>query len=141
MASTDDSTLTLEVSFGKTIHSVTVSLDSTVKDLKDAIHAKTEVPPAVQKLIIKGFKGNLKNDTDIVRSLGIKNPSKVMLVGSTLDKIISATTPDASPSKKKQEPDTPPTPLVSQAKEHKKAIDKGVPSDAEPAIKNSNVSF
>jgi hypothetical protein len=135
----EETTLTLEISFAKANHVVTVPLDSTVKALKDAIHDKTQVPPAVQKLVIKGFKGNLKDDAEIVRNLGIKNNSKAILIGSTLEKIIAVTAPDTAPKKKQVEPDTPPTPLVSQAKEHKKAIDKGLPTDAEPAVKNTQV--
>ncbi|KAL0482491.1 hypothetical protein AKO1_014466 [Acrasis kona] len=134
-----DNTLTLEISHGKNNYTINIPVTSTVANLKEKIQDQTQVPPSVQKLIIKGFKGKLE-DSSVLETLNIKNNSKVMLIGSTLEKIISATTTTgvSADASSKKDPDTPQTPKPSEAKEHKKAIDKGKPADAEAAVKNQN---
>jgi len=59
-----------------------VPLTNTVQDLKNAIHAKTNVLPARQKLLNLRFKGKAPSDDQCLSSLSLKNGTKIMMMGS-----------------------------------------------------------
>eukprot|EP01027_Heterolobosea_sp_BB2_P008096 GEZU01012023.1.p1 GENE.GEZU01012023.1~~GEZU01012023.1.p1 ORF type:complete len:105 (+),score=14.71 GEZU01012023.1:352-666(+) len=71
----------------------------------------------------------MKNE-DTLRKLQLKNDTKLLLVGSTVEQVIQVATPvvAAAPVAAVEE-EAPSTKLADQ-REHKKIIDKGVPEDA-----------
>ncbi len=90
----------------------------------------------MQKVMIKG----LAKDEKTLRDCGVSSASKVMVIGSTLDDVlaISGATPAAA-VEEKSKPAITKEPLCQQ-KAHRKILDKGVPEDAVPGIKNAKVS-
>src|SRR4051794_40046014 len=101
-SSTDsNSTLTLQVSFNKKEYTVTVACDdsTTVRALKEEVHKQTQVPPSLQKYIFKATTSKvantkIKNENELIKNLALKNGSKVMLIGSTIDQVISVSAPN-----------------------------------------------
>jgi len=87
----------------------------------------------MQKVMIKG----LAKDEKTLRDCGVSSASKVMVIGSTLDDVlaISGATPAAA-VEEKSKPAITKEPLCQQ-KAHRKILDKGVPEDAVPGIKNA----
>jgi len=87
-----------------------------------------------------------KEDETMV-NLGLKSGTKAMLIGSTIDQVISVTTPglglssssSASSANKAHDPSSPVPMKLSQLKEHSKPIEKGVPTGAEPGNKNRDM--
>eukprot|EP00093_Oithona_nana_P003103 03103.XXX_59994_61033_1 [CDS] Oithona nana genome sequencing. len=59
-----------------------VPLTKAVQDLKNAIHVKTNVLPARQKLLNLRFKGKAPSDDQCLSSLSLKNGTKIMMMGS-----------------------------------------------------------
>lgn len=83
--------------------------------------------------MIKG----LAKDAQTLRELGVINGSKVMVVGSKLDDVLAVSTPtfqelqeETSEANGGKEP-------FSKQKMHRKVLDKGVPEDAMPGIRNA----
>ncbi|KAK0163651.1 hypothetical protein PV327_007312 [Microctonus hyperodae] len=112
---------------------ITFSLDRTIAELKDHLESIISVPKEMQKVMIKG----LAKDQDTLRSLGLANGAKVMIVGSKLNDVLALTIPskqdiqdDAAATASSKEP-------YSQQKIHRKILDKGIPEDAMPGILNS----
>ena len=56
---------------------VTIPKDGTVQDLKQRIHAKTEIAPADQRVV---FGEHLLSNKETLRDLGIGNDSTVHMV-------------------------------------------------------------
>ncbi|XP_041373929.1 BAG family molecular chaperone regulator 1-like isoform X2 [Gigantopelta aegis] len=80
--------LKLQLVYGSTKHQLNLQLPEnddvlTVARLSDAVADLTQVPRKQQKLIFKGR--SLKNPDDSLTSLGLKQGSKVMLLGKKLD--------------------------------------------------------
>ncbi|XP_013779300.1 ubiquitin domain-containing protein UBFD1-like isoform X1 [Limulus polyphemus] len=125
-----------KVVYNKQKFDVSFPYDETVGSLKQHIHTLTGVPPAMQKVMIKG----LAKDEKTLRDQGLLKGSKVMVVGSTLNDVLAVNTP--TKHDQKEEKATTPTkePLCRQ-KIHKKVIDKGVPDDCMPGIKNAKESL
>ncbi|XP_071516103.1 ubiquitin domain-containing protein UBFD1-like isoform X2 [Panulirus ornatus] len=120
--------------YNKTKYDIEFPLDGTVKQLKEHLSSIINVLPAMQKVMIKG----LAKDEKTLRELGVTRGSKVMVVGSKLDDVVNVNTPksESSSSEKPSITITPKEPL-SRQKLHRKILDKGMPEDAMPGIKNS----
>jgi hypothetical protein len=87
--------ITISVKHGKVTYDVTISVESTVQQLREDLHRSTlvpakphprpfrrsEVPPALQKIV---FKAALKPEDDgkTLRAVGLSGGSKLMLVGT-----------------------------------------------------------
>lgn len=73
------------VVFNKAKHDITFAYDATVLELKAHLERICGVPQSAQKLIIKG----MARDDVTLRTSGIINGGKVMLVGSKMDDILA----------------------------------------------------
>jgi Ubiquitin family len=134
-------TIEIKVQFGKQMKVVERSLDTTVADLKAEIEEHTSIPATHQKLL---FKGQLK-DASTLRETGLKNGSKLMVIGTKPEdtKIANNTSTstktgagavgdwDAIPKS---------TPWSKEAR-HEKILSKGVPEDAWPGLEGRQVSL
>ncbi|ROT79584.1 hypothetical protein C7M84_001695 [Penaeus vannamei] len=88
----------------------------------------------MQKVMIKG----LAKDEKTLRELGVTRGSKVMIVGSKLDDVVNVNTPKAeSTSSEKPSTSTSTKEPLSRQKIHRKILDKGLPDDVMPGIKNN----
>ncbi|XP_050716710.1 ubiquitin domain-containing protein UBFD1-like [Eriocheir sinensis] len=120
--------------YNKTKYDIEFPLDGTVKQLKEHLSSIINVLPAMQKVMIKG----LAKDEKTLKELGVTKGSKVMVVGSKLDDVVSVNTPKSeTPSSEKPSTTTSSKEPLCRQKLHRKIIDKGVPEDAMPGIKNS----
>lgn len=123
--------VTFTVAFKKQTFYLEFGMDNTISDLRQEIARLTEVPAALQKLMLKGM---LKNDSDTLRVSGFKNGVKVMLIGSTIQDVLTTAAPDkavtdiASSVKTEKE-------YMSEKLPHKKIIDKGLPEDVMPGLR------
>ncbi len=68
-----------KLQFGKTCTDLSMPLSATVGDLKQEAHELLGIPPAMQKLLIKG---QMKPDGTTLQEAGIKRGLRVMLIGS-----------------------------------------------------------
>lgn len=132
-ASSETEQVEFKVIFNKTKYDITFGWDETVKDLKIHLERIIGVPQNAQKLIIKG----MAKDESTLRSAGVVKGGKVMLVGSKMDDILAVTScpqqvlmEERAASQSSKEP-------LSLQKIHRKILDKGIPPDAMPGIKNS----
>ncbi len=66
-------------------------LNSSVQDLKSMIQLKTNVLPSRQKLLNLRFKGKAPSDEQCLTTLGLKNGTKIMMMGSVEQAIQDAT--------------------------------------------------
>ncbi|XP_034235867.1 ubiquitin domain-containing protein UBFD1-like [Thrips palmi] len=121
-----------KVIFSKSKYDITFPLDDTVAQLKDHLEIITGVPRTMQKLMIKG----LAKDSFTLREAGVTKGSKIMLVGSKLDDILSVSTPSKEELELEKSSSNAKEPLSKQ-KIHKKVLDKGVPDDVMPGILNN----
>ncbi|KAF0971822.1 hypothetical protein FDP41_010045 [Naegleria fowleri] len=135
-----------EVTHGKNVFTVDLSGDTTLKQLKEEIQKKTQVPIGLQKLLFRTKeKPNLKDDGTMIKDLGLIHAPKfkILLMGSTLEQIIEASSSKpkrATSSSQSNEPSSPVTLKISQLPEHKKYIDKGVPEHAEKGDKTKDLA-
>lgn len=122
--------------FNKQRFDVSFPLDETVTSLKSHVEKLTGVPADMQKLM---YKGLIKEDR-VLRELGLVKGAKVMVVGSTLNDVLAV-----SPPEKQTLVEEKPTVTEKQSfckqKMHKTIIDKGVPEEAMPGIKNAKDSL
>jgi hypothetical protein len=149
MAEQNDNKLTLVLTFNKKEYPITVDCDdkTTIRQLREEVHKQTQVPPSLQKYIFKSTTSKvantkIKNENELVKNLGLKSGSKAMLIGSTLDQVISVSAPnmdDSNKKKKEEELKSPIPQKFSEMKEHQKPIAKGVPEGAEPGDKTKDV--
>merc|ERR1711915_853237 len=95
------------------------------------------VPSTMQKIMIKG----LAKDEMTLKKLGVVKGSKVMVVGSTLNDVLEVTKKPSPQQLKEEEQKEAQKESLSQQKQHKKIIEKGVPDDAMPGIKNCKESL
>ncbi|XP_042888685.1 ubiquitin domain-containing protein UBFD1-like isoform X2 [Penaeus japonicus] len=120
--------------YNKTKYDVEFPLDGTIKQLKEHLSSIINVLPAMQKVMIKG----LAKDEKTLRELGVARGSKVMIVGSKLDDVVNVNTPKAeSTSSDKPSTSTSTKEPLSRQKIHRKILDKGLPEDVMPGIKNN----
>ena len=85
----DDETFSLVVKYGKETINLDIPSSATLLKLQQELHAKTDIAPALQKII---FKGALKDDEKSLKDLGLKSGAKLMLVGSKIDEVMKVTT-------------------------------------------------
>eukprot|EP01118_Nematostelium_gracile_P004492 TRINITY_DN1525_c0_g1_i1.p1 TRINITY_DN1525_c0_g1~~TRINITY_DN1525_c0_g1_i1.p1 ORF type:complete len:268 (+),score=60.14 TRINITY_DN1525_c0_g1_i1:68-805(+) len=130
--------INVNISFKKQNYECAVGLDNTLGEFRQFVAAMTGVAAGLQKLM---FKGAVRDDSKTINELGLKEGTKVMLIGSTISEVMSAAS--AVPvveEKGKFEEDTPSEPLSEQLP-HKKIIDKGIPDGAEPGKKGKQESL
>ena len=68
-----------KLQIGKTCTDLSMPLSATVGDLKQEAHELLGIPPAMQKLLIKG---QMKPDGTTLQEAGIKRGLRAMLIGS-----------------------------------------------------------
>ncbi|XP_053639453.1 ubiquitin domain-containing protein UBFD1 isoform X2 [Cherax quadricarinatus] len=120
--------------YNKTKYDIEFPFDGTIKQLKEHLSSIINVLPAMQKVMIKG----LAKDEKTLRELGVTRGAKVMVVGSKLDDVVSVNTPKSdSASSEKPSTTTSTKEPLSRQKLHRKILDKGLPDDVMPGIKNS----
>eukprot|EP01137_Pigoraptor_chileana_P017341 Opistho-2@75280 len=126
------------VIYAKKKFEVEFALDKAVSELKAHLEPLSGVPQAMQKLM---FKGMMK-DTLTLRAVGVNAGAKIMLVGSTVNDIISVTVPQAGAGPASSAAAAAPTevPLCEQT-EHKKVLDKGKPDDVMPGRRGTKESL
>ena len=90
-----------KVIYNKKKYDVCFPLDKDVAALKAHLQAVIDIPPAMMKVMIKG----LAKDESTLRSLGVNKSSKVMVIGSSLNDVLSVSA----------------TPTPAQLKEEEKA--------------------
>ncbi|KAI8494966.1 ubiquitin domain-containing protein UBFD1-like isoform X1 [Branchiostoma floridae x Branchiostoma belcheri] len=124
-------TIDFKVMWNKKKYDITFPLDDTVEMLKKHIHSLTGIPPAMQKLMYKG----LAQDQKTLRELKVTKGAKMMVVGSTLDDVVAATTVDKEAIKEEEKKEKSQKESFSSQKLHKKILDKGKPDDVMPGHK------
>ena len=79
----------ISVKYGKATVDVTVPEDATLGMFKAELEKLTSVPRTLQKLT---GKPNLKDDDRLLKDLGIKDGTKLMLVGSSAQEVVGVAT-------------------------------------------------
>lgn len=121
------------VIYNKNKFDVKFPLDDTVGQLKKHLQDIIGVPQSLQKVMIKG----LAKDDRTLRDLGVTKGAKVMVVGSKLNDVLAVSTPSAQEvAEEKSSVAATKEPFCRQ-KMHRKVLDKGVPEDVMPGIKNA----
>jgi len=136
--SLDSKQLEFKVIYNKVKYDVNAGSETTVKEFKKQLQGLVGVPDSMQKLMYKG----LLQDDQTLGGVGITKGVKVMLVGSTLNDVLAVSVvnkQDASDDKSSSDASSK-EPLCRQ-KMHKKVLDKGVPDDVMPGIRNVNESL
>jgi hypothetical protein len=124
-------TLHFRVVWKKKIFEVSFSAEQKVAKLKEHIQTLTDIPPAMMKLMYKG----LLRDEKTLREAKIANGVKMMVVGSTVDDVLTIQPPDPKELKAKKTEHTVKKEALSEMKEHKKLIEKGRPDDVPPGFR------
>ncbi|XP_033741985.1 ubiquitin domain-containing protein UBFD1-like [Pecten maximus] len=120
--------------YKKQKYDVSFPMDNTIKNLKEHVETLTGVPAAMQKIMFKG----LAKDECTLRDLKVTKGSKIMVVGSTLNDVLSM----GKPSAKELEADAKSAAAatkesLSKQKDHKKVLEKyGKPDDCIPGHKS-----
>lgn len=124
--------VTFKVIFMGKKHEVEMPLASTILELKRHLGTVIDVPPSLQKIMIKG----LASDSKTLADLGVTRTSKVLVVGSKFDDVvgINMDKPSARGAESTTVTTTKAEPLCTQ-KLHKKVLDKGPPEDLHPGVK------
>lgn len=123
---TESAPVTFTVVYKKQKHPVSCSLDITVAALKQKLHSIIDVPPAMQKIMVRG----LAPDHSSLQQLGVTAGSKVMVVGSTLKDVMAISKPTASTAREDlYSSSTSAEEKLCDAKMHKKILEKGKPDD------------
>ncbi|KAF5303375.1 hypothetical protein FQR65_LT08288 [Abscondita terminalis] len=133
-------TIEVKVIYNKNKYDVSVAPNTSVANFKKQLQGLLGVPDSMQKLMYKG----LLQDQQSLDSVGITKGAKIMLVGSTLNDVlaVSSVTKQASvfdvaeleKASNVKEP-------LSRQKIHKKVLDKGLPEDVLPGIKDLKESL
>ncbi|XP_069124697.1 ubiquitin domain-containing protein UBFD1-like [Argopecten irradians] len=118
--------------YKKQKYDVSYPMDNTIKNLKEHVETLTGVPAAMQKIMFKG----LAKDECTLRELKVTKGAKIMVVGSTLNDVLSM----GKPSAKELEADAKSASVtkesLSKQKDHKKVLEKhGKPDDCIPGHK------
>ncbi|RXG71794.1 hypothetical protein Avbf_10823 [Armadillidium vulgare] len=95
-----------------------------------------DVLPTMQKVMIKG----LAKDDKTLQELGVIKGAKLMVVGSKLNDVVNVNVPKSEVIKNETVGVTQREPLCKQ-KMHRKVLDKGIPEDALPGIKNCKLEL
>lgn len=126
-----------KIVYNKKKYDITFGLDDTVGQLKSHLQDVIGVPSAMQKIMIKG----LAKDEMSLRKLGVTKGAKVMVVGSTLSDVLEVAKKPTPQQLKEVEEKEVKRESWSQQKLHKKVLEKGVPEDAMPGLKNARESL
>jgi len=90
-------------------------------DLKKLIEAETKIAPALQKVLIKG----IPKDEVILKSLGVTSSTKIMVIGTTLDDVMSVSkAPDKEALAAEESNASKDSSNWCSMTQHKKIIDK-----------------
>ncbi|XP_066992215.1 ubiquitin domain-containing protein UBFD1 isoform X1 [Anabrus simplex] len=125
-----------KVIYNKTKYDISFELDNTVGQLKQHLQDVIGVPQSMQKVMIKG----LARDERTLRELGVVKGAKVMVVGSKLDDVLAVSTPSKQEFAEEKGASSSKEPFCKQ-KQHRKVLDKGVPDDAMPGIRDTKDSL
>ncbi|KAF7490034.1 Ubiquitin domain-containing protein UBFD1 [Sarcoptes scabiei] len=126
--------LNFKVIYAKEIFEITLSSTDTISKLKNYLQTKTNVPETSQKLCYKGILVDNKS----LEECGIKNGTKIMLIGSKADEILTVTSASKNLSTKETKESSSIKESLCQQKMHKKIIDKGLPENAMSAWINDD---
>jgi len=129
--------LELKIVFNKKKYDITFDVTETVGALKSHLQDIIGVPSTMQKIMIKG----LAKDEMTLKKLGVAKGSKIMVVGSTLNDVLEVAKKPTAQQLKEEEKKEAMKESWSQQKVHKKILEKGVPEDAMPGIKNCSESL
>jgi len=122
--------ITLTVKHGKEVITLEVDPNITLLKLRQELHARTNIKPDQQKIMLKG---TLKDDDKTLKELQIIDKSKLMLVGSKPDDVLKITEASESATKQPVEETKKEEENIFEQQQHKKIIEKGPPTDAIPA--------
>eukprot|EP00088_Acartia_fossae_P054658 TRINITY_DN629_c0_g1_i1.p1 TRINITY_DN629_c0_g1~~TRINITY_DN629_c0_g1_i1.p1 ORF type:complete len:294 (-),score=74.14 TRINITY_DN629_c0_g1_i1:136-1017(-) len=122
-----------KVVYNKKKFDVSFGSEETVGALKSHLQDVIGVPSTMQKVMIKG----LAKDEMTLKKLGVSKGSKIMVVGSTLNDVLEVTKKPSVQQLKEEESKDAQKESLSQQKQHKKVLEKGLPDDVMPGIKNS----
>jgi hypothetical protein len=78
----------------------------------------------------------LKDDTKTLRELGVKDGVKIMLIGSSIEDVMSAAAAPTTTTETKEEKEETSTEPLSERMPHKKIVDKGCPEDGTKGNRN-----
>ncbi|KPA78926.1 hypothetical protein ABB37_05990 [Leptomonas pyrrhocoris] len=92
----------VEVKYGSAKHDIEVAGDATLGALKAAIYDATNVLPPLQKLLGKPNLQSKADDTPLP-ALGIKDKTKLMLIGSAAAEVVKANAPSGEEKHKEEE--------------------------------------
>ncbi|KAF7266101.1 ubiquitin domain-containing protein UBFD1-like [Rhynchophorus ferrugineus] len=129
-------TIEVKVIYNKKKYDVSVTTSSTIPEFKKQLQGLLGVPDSMQKLMFKG----LLQDNQTISSSGIVKGSKIMLVGSTLNDVLAVSSVSKQDVAEMEKATTVKEPLCKQ-KIHRKVLDKGIPEDVMPGIKNLKESL
>lgn len=124
--------LELKIVYNKKKYDVTFDVTETIGALKSHLQDIIGVPSTMQKIMIKG----LAKDEMTLKKLGVAKGSKIMVVGSTLNDVLEVAKKPSAQQLKEEEKKEAMKESWSQQKVHKKILEKGIPEDAMPGIKN-----
>ena len=124
-----------KVIYNKKKYDVSFPLDKDVAALKAHLQAVIDIPPAMMKVMIKG----MAKDEMTLRSLGVNKSSKVMVIGSSLNDVLSVSATPTPAQLKEEEKAAKAKAETSSSREkmHKKVLDKGKPEEALPGKKGA----
>ena len=124
-----------KVIYNKKKYDVSFPLDKDVAALKAHLQAVIDIPPAMMKVMIKG----MAKDEMTLRSLGVNKSSKVMVIGSSLNDVLSVSATPTPAQLKEEEKAAKAKAETSSSREkmHKKVLDKGKPDEALPGKKGA----
>ena len=77
----DAASVTFKLQYGKSCTEISLPETATVGELKEKAHTLHSIPPAMQKLLIKG---QMKPETTTLQEAGVKKGLRIMLIGSRL---------------------------------------------------------
>ncbi|CAH0546505.1 unnamed protein product [Brassicogethes aeneus] len=121
----------IKVIYNKKKYDVSVRPDDTIASFKEQLKDLLGVPEPMQKLMFKG----LIQDGQTISGSGITKGAKIMLVGSTLNDVLAVSSVSKQDVVEMEKAASVKEPLCKQ-KIHRKVLDKGLPDDVLPGIKN-----
>jgi len=119
-----------KVIYNKKKYDISLSPDTDIGALKTHLQPIIDIPPAMMKVMIKG----LAKDEMTLKKLGVTKGSKVMVVGSSLNDVLSLSTAPKDTPKDLSSPKETSSSETCKQKQHKKILDKGKPDDVMPGI-------
>ncbi|XP_061196217.1 ubiquitin domain-containing protein UBFD1-like [Saccostrea echinata] len=126
-------TVDFKIVYNKQKYDVTFPTNDTIAKLKAHIQTLTGVPSAMQKIMYKG----LAKDESTLKELKVTKGAKIMVVGSTLNDVLSVSKPSPKELQETSKSAAVTKEPLSQQKEHKRVLDKyGKPDDVPVGIRN-----